>query len=155
LARRGLIFTGIQEGTQPGGLTQSGQTEQGILTMCRQAGFRLGGAGQQELTRSSGAHSGGPGELVSVLCGLCRVFLLICIIVVPVPFVCCSVKLPLSRPTGFCLFLSIFLHTPAGGGAVMCRISCWLQPNHNNKFAARAWGGDNGRVEQQLLKLLS
>ena len=30
LARTGLIFTGIQEGTQPGGLTPPGQTEQGI-----------------------------------------------------------------------------------------------------------------------------
>ena len=29
-ARTGLIFTGIQEGAQPGGLTQSDQTEQGI-----------------------------------------------------------------------------------------------------------------------------
>ena len=34
-------------------------------------------------------------------------FLLICIVVVTVPFVCCSVKLPLSQPTSFCLFLSI------------------------------------------------
>ena len=40
---------------------------------------------------------------------------LICIVVVTVPFVCCSVKLPLSRATSFCLFLSILLHTPAGG----------------------------------------
>jgi len=30
LARTGLIFTGLQEGTQPGGLTPPGQTEQGI-----------------------------------------------------------------------------------------------------------------------------
>jgi len=29
-ARTGLIFTGIQEGAQPGGLTQPDQTEQGI-----------------------------------------------------------------------------------------------------------------------------
>jgi len=39
--------------------------------------------------------------------------LLICIIVIPVPFVCCSVKLPLSRPTGFCLFHSS--PHPSGG----------------------------------------
>ena len=45
-------------------------------------------------------------------------FLLICIFVVPVPFVYCSVKLPLSRPTSFCLFLSILLRTPAERGAV-------------------------------------
>jgi len=30
LARTGLIFTGIQEGAQPGGLIRPGQTEQGI-----------------------------------------------------------------------------------------------------------------------------
>ena len=49
LARAGLIFTRIQEGTQPGGLTPPGQTEQGIKqnrvfhTMCHHAGFRGGG----------------------------------------------------------------------------------------------------------------
>jgi len=40
--------------------------------------------------------------------------LLICIVVVTVRFLCGSVKLPLSRPTGFCLLLSILLPTPAG-----------------------------------------
>jgi len=34
---------------------------------------------------------------------------------VTVPFVCCSVKLPLSQPMSFCFFLSILLLTPAGG----------------------------------------
>jgi len=58
-------------------------------------------------------------------------FLLICTVVVPVPFVCCSVKLPLSRPTSFCLFLSILLHTPARGGAAAWRFCCRAQPNHN------------------------
>jgi len=58
-------------------------------------------------------------------------FLLICIIVVAVPLVCCSAKLPLSRLTGFCLFLSILLHTPAGGGAAAWRFFCRPQPNHN------------------------
>jgi len=58
-------------------------------------------------------------------------FLLICIIVVPVPFVCCSVKLPLSRPTSFCLFLSILLCTPAEGGVATWCFCCQPQPNHN------------------------
>ena len=57
--------------------------------------------------------------------------LLICIVVVTVPFVYCSVKLPLSRPTSFCLFLSILLRTLAGGGAAAWRFSCQLQPNLN------------------------
>jgi len=44
------------------------------------------------------------------------------------PSVCCSVKLPLSRPTGFCLFLFILLRTPAGGGAAAWRFCCRQQP---------------------------
>ena len=44
--------------------------------------------------------------------------LLISIVVVTVHFIFCSVKLPLSRPTSFCLFLSILLPTPATGGAI-------------------------------------
>ena len=47
------------------------------------------------------------------------------------PSVCCSVKLPLSRPTVFCLFLSILLRIPAGGGAATWRFCCRPQPNQN------------------------
>jgi len=59
-------------------------------------------------------------------------FLLFCIVIVPVPSVCCSVKLPLSRPTCFCLFLSILLRTLAGEGAAASRFCCrWqLKPKH-------------------------
>jgi len=52
--------------------------------------------------------------LLFVLC-----ILLVCIVVVTVSFVCCSAKLPLSRPTNpavFACFFSILLCTPAGGG---------------------------------------
>ena len=62
-------------------------------------------------------------------CVVC--FRLICIVALPVPFVCCSVKLPLSQPTGFCLFLAILLRTPAGGGAAAWRFCCQPQPNRN------------------------
>jgi len=53
---------------------------------------------------------------------LCILLFVLCILltgidVVIAPFVCCSVKLPLSRPTCFCLFLSILFPTPAGGEA--------------------------------------
>jgi len=154
-ARTGLIFTGIQEGARLGGLTPPGQTEQGIpyhVPSCwvPEAGSRV--EGTRSRLRSARRWCGRTALWVVrfVLC-----FLLICIVVVPVPFVCCSVKLPLSRPTGFCLFLSILLHTPAGGGAAACRFCCWLQPNQNIKFGAQAWGGDNGRAEQRVLKLLS
>jgi len=70
---------------------------------------------------------------------LCILF--ICIVVVPVPSVCCSVKLPLSRPTCFCLFLSILLCTTVGGGAAAWRFCCWPQPNHNIKFGAQRGAG--------------
>jgi len=72
LARTGSIFTRIQEGTQPGWLTPPGQTEQGIpyhVPSCWV--LAVGGAGQQELTRGSGAR-GGSGSLYSA--GLCCVF---------------------------------------------------------------------------------
>jgi len=81
------------------------------------AGFWLGAAGQRELTRGSGARSGG-GSGERLCCAVCFVLciLLICIVVVAVPFVCCSLKLPLSRPTSFCLFLSILLAPWRGEG---------------------------------------
>jgi len=123
-ARTGLIFTGL---TQP----SPGQTEQGILYHVPHAGFRWGRAARRELTHGSGACGGGRGGRLSGSCGLCCAFLLICIIVVTVLFVCCSVKLPLSRPTGFCLFLSILLRTPAGGGAAAWHFCCRLQLNQN------------------------
>ena len=51
------------------------------------------------------------------------------------PSVCCSVKLPLSRPTSFCLFLSILLRTPAGVGAAAWRFCCWRQPKPRHRGA--------------------
>jgi len=44
--------------------------------------------------------------------------LLIGIVVVTIPFIWCSVKLPLCRPTSFFLFLSILLPAPIGGGVI-------------------------------------
>jgi len=62
LAKTGLIFTRIQEGAQPGGLTQPqpGQTELGIPYHVPSCGILVcGGAARQELTRGSGGLSGG------------------------------------------------------------------------------------------------
>ena len=67
-------------------------------------------------------------ESGSVVRSVLSCFLLTCIVVAPVPSVCCSVKLPLSRPTSFCLFLSILLRTAAGGGAATWRFCCRWQP---------------------------
>jgi len=134
LARTGLIFTGIQEGNP--GRDTAGQADPIWLN---RAGYSIPcaallgsggeGAARQELTLGSGARSsGGSGEWVCYAVCFVLCIPLICIAVVPVPFVSCSVKLPLSRPTGFCLFLSILLRTLAGGGAARWRFCCQLQP---------------------------
>jgi len=67
-------------------------------------------------------------ERAVVFCGFVLCNPLFCIVVVAVPLVCCSVKLPLSLPTSFCLFLSILLRTPAVGGAAAWRFCRRLQP---------------------------
>jgi len=132
-ARTGLILTRSQEGTQQGGLIQPGQTEQGNPCHVPSCWAPVrGGAGRREGSRSSGARgSGRQWELLSGGCLFVLCILLISIVVVPVPFVCYSVKLPLFRPTFFCLVLSILLPTPGGGGAATWRFCCQLQPNYN------------------------
>jgi len=50
---------------------------------------------------------------VVLFCGFALYIPLFCIVVVPVPFVCCSVKLPLSRPTSF---LPVSFHSPPHPG---------------------------------------
>jgi len=54
-------------------------------------------------------------ERAGLFCGFVLCIPLFCVVVVPVPSVCCSVELPLSRPTGSCLFS---FHSPPhrGGG---------------------------------------
>ena len=100
--------------------------------MCHHAGFRLGASGEVGTLSQLGSAwrrrrvmERGSYIVRFVLC-----LLLICIVVVTVPFVCCFVKLPLSRPTSFCLFLSILLLTLVGGGAAAWCFCCWPQPNH-------------------------
>jgi len=79
--------------------------------MCGHAGLQWGGelGGRDSLTawERAAAFQSRRAALWVVRFVLC--FPLICIVVVTVPLVCCSVKLPLSQPTGFCLFLSILL----------------------------------------------
>ena len=58
-ARTGLFFTRSQEVTQPGGLTPLGQTEQGIPHHVSSCWVLVGGAGQREGSRGSGARSSG------------------------------------------------------------------------------------------------
>jgi len=99
-------------------------------------GSGWGRAGPREgtpgLARGCSAAAGG--ESSAFYC-YASCILLICIVVVPVPFVCCSVKLPLCRPTSFCLFLSILLRTSVGRGAAAWRFCCQPQLNyHKNVF---------------------
>jgi len=90
LARTGLIFTRIQEGAQPGGLTQPqpGQTEPGIPYHVPSCGIPVGGrCGRNSLAareRAAPVLSGREG----LLCEFGSYFLLICIVVVTVPSVC-------------------------------------------------------------------
>jgi len=134
--RTGLIFTGLQEGAQPGGLTPPGQTEQDIPYHVPSCWVPVGesrGAGTLSRLWSEQRRRFGRAALWVVQFVLC--FLLICIIVVTVPFVYCSVKLPLSPPTSFCLFLSILLRPPAGGRAAAWPFCCQPQPNHSTHLA--------------------
>jgi len=115
-ARTGLIFAGIQEGAQLGGLTPPGQTERGIPYHVPSRWVPVGGGSGVVGTHSrlgSAQWRSGRAALWVVRFVLC--FHLICIVVVTVPFVCCSVKLPLSRPTSFCLFSSHSLPHPGRG----------------------------------------
>jgi len=72
-ARTGLIFTRIQEGAQPGGLTPPGQTEQGIPYHVPSCWILVGGSWGRELSCGSGVRGGGHGRQLSGLCGLCCV----------------------------------------------------------------------------------
>jgi len=52
-------------------------------------------------------HAGHQAVRVALCISLFVLYILIIsITVIIVPFVCCSVKLPLSQPTSFCLFVS-------------------------------------------------
>jgi len=111
--------------------------------MCCHAGFRRGklGGGKSVAAREHAGH-----QAVRVaLCILLFVsyILLICIVFVTVPFVSCSVKLLLSRPMSFCLFLSILLPTPGGRGgrATAWPFCCQPRPNCNSIKSICCSGG--------------
>jgi len=90
-----------------------------------------GGGGQRSgnsLTARERGRRSCLGERLCGSCGSCRVFSLSVSLLFLFPFVCSSVKLPLSRPTSFCLFLFILLRTPAGGGVAAWHFCCRRQP---------------------------
>jgi len=75
-ARTGLIFIGIQEGTQLGGLTPPGQTEPGIPYHVPSCGVPVGRSGTAGTHSQLGSaqHRSGLEERLCGLCGLCCVF---------------------------------------------------------------------------------
>jgi len=91
-----LIFIRIQEWTQPGGLTPPGQTEPGIPYHVPSCEVPVGGTGASGTLAAGERAVAAVRERGSLVVQFVLCFLLICIIVVTVPFVCCSVKLPLS-----------------------------------------------------------
>jgi len=136
-------FTRIQEGAQPGGLTLPVQTEQDIPSREPSCWVPVGRSWGRELSRGSEAQAvvqSGRAAFWVMRFVLC--ILLICIVVVTVPFVCCSVKLPLSRPTSFLLFVSILLLTPAGGGVAAWCFCCQPQPNRNRELLDAFFASD-------------
>jgi len=117
LARTEFIFTRIQEGTQTGGLTQPGQTEQDIPYHVLSCWVRWGGPGGRELSCVLGGRGTGPGERLSGSCGLCCVFSLSVSLLLLFPLFAVLLNCPYPDPPVFCLFLPILPRTPAGGGA--------------------------------------
>ena len=82
--------------------------------------------------------------LLFVLC-----ILLIRIVVVTVPFVCCSVKLPLSQPT---IFLPVSFYSPShpsggrGGRAAAWPFCCRPQANYSSAWRILHVGNKNFRT---------
>jgi len=134
LSRTALIFTRIQEGAQPGGLTQPGQTEPGIpyhySIPCAVMLGSGGGAAWRELTHGSEACGAGPvWENASVgLCGLFCVFPFSVSLLLLFPLFTVLLNCPYPDPPVFCLFLSILLCTAVGGGAAAWSFCCRQQP---------------------------
>jgi len=102
--------------------------------MCRHAGFRWG---RQRGGNSLVAREGSAAvwsERAVLSCGFVLCIPLFCIVVVPVPFVCCSVKLPLSQPTSF---LPVYFHsTLHRGGRRSGRVALLLPVAAKTRTAA-------------------
>jgi len=87
LARTGLIFTGIQEGTQPGRLTQPGQMEQGIPYHVLSCWVPVGGSWAAGTHSQLGSAQRRWFRRAALLCGLC------CFVYSPFLYQCCCCSL--------------------------------------------------------------
>jgi len=116
------IFTRSQEGTQPGRLTQTGQTNGVLDTMCCHAGFCVG-----ELSCGLGARWASGGERVALSIPLTFLYSLL----IGIAVVSFAVLLNCPHPDpGVLPFLPILHPTPARGGVVLC---CWPGLNHDTR----------------------
>jgi len=110
--------------------------------MLGSGGGKLGGGNSLGLGRAR--HRSGPGEQLCGLCGLCCVFSL-------------SVSLLLLFPL-FAVLLNCPYPNPPWRGEGRPH-SAFVAGSRNQtrtfKLGAQAWGSDNGRAEQRVLKQLS
>ena len=108
-----------RRGTAGGwGLTPPGQTEPGVPYPVTSHWVPLGGVAQREPSRGSGlCGAGAVRESGSVFS---RVFSLSVSLLFLFPSVCCSVKLPLSRPAGFLPVFFPFSSAPQRGEGRPC-----------------------------------
>jgi len=59
---------------------------------------------------------------------LCRIFSLSVLLLLLFPLFAVPLNCPYPDPPVFCLFISILLHTAAGGGVTAWHFCCWRQP---------------------------
>jgi len=103
----GLIFMRSHEGTQPGGLTQTGQSKALFNTLWHRAPVWVGElAGGRWITAQE--HAGHRVVREFSEYSLDFLYILTSIIVVSVHFLCYSVKLSLSWPMSFAFFFPFF-----------------------------------------------
>ena len=136
LGRTGLIFTRIQEGTQPGWLTQPGQTEQGIPYHVLSCWVLVGGswAGGTHSRLRSARHRSGPGEWLCESCGLCCVFSLSVPLLFLFPLFTVLLNCPYPDPPVSASFFPFSSAPRQGEGWPRGAFCCWLQPNQNISF---------------------
>jgi len=122
------------------GLTPPGQTEPGIPYPVQSRCVRGGRGGNSLAARERAAPV--LSERAGLLCEFVSYFLLTCIVVVTVASVCCSVKLPLSRPTSFLPVFFPFSSAPRQGeGQPRGTFVASCSRNQNIKLAPRCGAG--------------
>jgi len=123
LARTGLIFIGIQQGAQLGGLTPPGQTEQGIPYHVLSCWVPVGGSwgAGTHLQLGSARHQSGPGEQERLcgLCGLCCVFSLSVSLLFLFPLFAVLLNCPYSDPPVSACFFAFSSAPWRGKGGCM------------------------------------